>query len=215
MEVTAQKTHKTFPLWLVLLLFLLGQPLLTLGGYLLGTNFFWGDLDLSRLEQQVEHFRQLVNAEPDNPQHRTELGFTYFTLGDYRAALDQFNEAVNLDETHLPAYLSRGYLYVELGRLDEALSDFQKAKELSPQDFRGFLNTGIVFRELGMLAESVAELEQARSLQTNSSDIYYHLALSYEAMGDMAAALELLGRSLELDPLNEAAQIAHLRLQGN
>jgi tetratricopeptide (TPR) repeat protein len=104
---------------------------------------------------------------------------------------------------------------VELGRLDEALSDFQKVKELEPSDFRGFLNAGIVFRKLGMLEESIVELEQARSLAANSSDIYYHLALTYEAKGDAVAALDLLDRSLELDPLNQDAQAAMFRLQGN
>lgn len=215
MEATVKKTAKSLPIWLVLALFLLGQPLLSFAGYLLGTNFFWADRDMARLNQQIEHFRSLVNAEPDNPSHRTELGFTYFTVGDYRAAVDQLTDAISLDENYLPAYLSRGYVLVELGRLDEALSDFQKVKELSPEDFRGSLNTGIVFRELGMLEESAAELERARSLAVNSSDIYYHLALTSEAMGDLVAALELLDRSLELDPLNQDAQAARFRLQGN
>lgn len=215
MEATVKKTAKSLPLWVVLVLFLLGQPLLSFGGYLLGNNFFWADRDLARLNQQLEHFRSLVNAEPDNPSHRTELGFTYFTVGDYRSALDQLGDAISLDENYLPAYLSRGYVHVELRRLDEALSDFQKVKELSPEDFRGFLNTGIVFRELGMLEESAVELGRARSLAPNSSDIYYHLALTSEAMGDLAAALELLDRSLEFDPLNQDAQTARFRLQGN
>lgn len=210
-----KKAAKSLPLWLVLALFLLGQPLLSITGYLLGTNFFWAERDMARLNQQLEHFRSLVNAEPDNPSHRTELGFTYFTVGDNRAALDQLTDAISLDENYLPAYLSRGYVLVELGRLDEALSDFQKVKELAPEDFRGHLNTGIVFRELGMFEESVAELGRARFLAPNSSDIYYHLALTYEAMGDPAAALNVLDRSLELDPLNQNAQTARFRLQGN
>jgi tetratricopeptide (TPR) repeat protein len=214
-EATVKKTAKSLPLWVVLVLFLLGQPLLSITGFLLGTNFFWVDMDMARLNQQLEHFRSLVNAEPDNPSHRTELGFTYFTVGDYRAALDQLSDAISLDENYLPAYLSRGYVHVELGRLDEALSDFQKVKELAPEDFRGHLNTGIVFRELGMFVEAVAELERARSLAANSSDIYYHLALTYEAMGEMASALSVLDRALELDPLNQDAQTARFRLQGN
>ena len=215
MEATVKKTAKGLPLWIAVMLFLLGQPLLSLGGYLLGTNFFWADADLARLNQQLEHFRSLVDAEPDNPSHRTELGFTYFTIGNYRSAHDQLSDAISLDENYLPAYLSRGYLLVELGRLDEALSDFQKVKELEPSDFRGFLNAGIVFRKLGMLEESIVELEQARSLAANSSDIYYHLALTYEAKGDAVAALDLLDRSLELDPPNQDAQAAMFRLQGN
>lgn len=215
MEATVKKAAKGIPLWLVLVLFLLGQPLLSFSGYLLGTNFFWADADLSRLNQQLEHFRALVDAEPDNPSHRTELGFTYFTIGDYRSAVDQLTDAISLDENYLPAYLSRGYVLVELNRLDEALSDFQKVKELADNDFRGFLNTGIVFRMLGMLEESVVELERARSLAANSSDIYYQLALTHEAMGDAVAALELLDRALELDPLNQDAQAARFRLQSN
>ncbi len=213
MEYALPKPKKTFPLWIALLLLLVGQPLLAAAGYLVGANFFWVDRDLVRLQRQLAHFQQMVVKEPENIDHRTELGFTYYTLGDYRGALDHLEQAIKMDETYLPAYLSRGFVYVALGRLDEALRDFEQAKELSPEDFRGHLNSGIVFREMGMFEESIADLERARTLHPRGSDIYYHLALTYEQMGEAQAALELLGRSLELDPQNALALAALARLQ--
>ncbi|MBS3887440.1 MAG: tetratricopeptide repeat protein [Firmicutes bacterium] len=202
-----------YPLWRVVLTTLAIISLLTVSGQLVGRQFFWSELDTRRIERELDYFRQLVDSDPTNPEHRVDLGYTFFKRGQYDQALVQFEEALRLDANFMPAYLSRGYVFFELALHNEALASFVRVTELAPQDYRGHLNTGISYRELGMYDEASESLSLAKTFNPAAAEISYHFGVLFERQGLPDAALEAYQEALTINPLFQDALQAAERLQ--
>lgn len=202
-----------YPLWKVTLTTVAIIAILATGGQLAGRHFFWTDLDLRRLDREIDCFRQLVDSDPANPQYRVDLGYTHFRRGQYGQALSQFEKAIDLDNGFMPAYLSQGYAYFHLGHYNSALSSFARVTELAPDDYRGHLNLGISFLELGMYPEATESLFRARKHNAASAEVPYQLGLLYERQGLVDAALTSYNEALVLNPQFSAALRAVERLQ--
>ncbi|MCW3491325.1 tetratricopeptide repeat protein [Dethiobacter alkaliphilus] len=197
-EKSVQK--KYIPMWkaatfLAVWLFILG-----FSGLFVGNRYFWSEIDYRQIEREVTYYRQLVEMEPEQPEHRVALGFNLHRLGDHQAALAQLQAAIDLDEDLYDAYLNAGYVYIELEYWDDALEAFQKCVELSPGDYKGYFNLGIVYRELGMFEASYDNLNDALSLRPGATDVLYHLALTAQSDEDIDQALNYLERALAFDP---------------
>jgi len=210
---TSAQPVNYYPLWKVFLTTLLIATVLITGGQLAGRRFFWTDFDLRRIDREIEHFRQMVDSEPANPQHRVDLGYSYFRRGQYGLALTQYDEAIALDSGFMPAYLSRGLAYFQLGHYNEALASFVRVTELAPEDYRGHLNAGIAYQELKMYQEAAESLFLARRYNPAAAEVPYQLGVLFERQGLTDAALESYNEALAINPqLYEALQATN-RLQ--
>ena len=199
-QVMKQSNIKTIPLWKASVVFLVWVLLLGSTGLFVGTRYFWSGVDYRQIEREVTYYRQLVEMEPDKPEHRVALGFNLHRLGDLQGAMTQFQEAIDIDDQFYDAYLNRGYVYKDMGYWDDALADFEKCVEISPEDYKGHFNLGIVYRELDMTDASFEALGKALDLRPGATDILYHHALTAEKAGDTEGAIHFLERTLAFDP---------------
>ena len=67
------------------------EPLVNLGGVL---------ISLHRLEEALDHNVRAVVLRPNDPLANSQLGLTYFEIGDYDLALKHLARAVSLDPAH-------------------------------------------------------------------------------------------------------------------
>ena len=197
---TEQTANKKMEAWKAVLLILLWILILGAVGTFIGNRYFWTDPEVQRFEGEVEHYRQLVESEPDNPAHYVALGFNLHRLGSLQGAITQFNNALAIDDNYFDAYLNLGYVYVSLEHWDDALQMFIKCVEISPQDYKGHFNAGIVYREMGMTQAAYENMETALLLRPAATDVLYHLALTSEGEGDREAAIHYLEQALAYDP---------------
>ncbi len=212
MSTVTVKEAKTYPLWKVALSLLLSVTVFTGAGNFLGTRFFWSDLDLRRIEKEIAYYQQLTDAEPLEPEHRVNLGYTYLRRGDYGRALIQLRAAVEIDDTYMPAYLNAGYVYQAMELWDEALENFQKVTELAPDDYRGYFNMGICYMYLGMENYALDMFFTAKALRPGASDVAYYTGMTLERMGEYKAAMEEYEEALSFNPKYREAQAALNRL---
>jgi superkiller protein 3 len=207
-----QAPQRTYPLWKVVLSMLLTVAIFSGVGNFLGDRFFWTDQDLRRLDKEIEYYQQLVDAEPMEPEHRINLGYTFLRRGDFEKALVQMNAVMEIDKTYMPAYLNAGYVYQAMELWDEALENFHKVTELSPEDYRGFFNMGVCYTNIGMYQEALDKYTTAKLLRPAASDVAYHAAITYERMGLISAAIEEYEEALSFNPKFKEAQEAINRL---
>lgn len=188
--------------------------LVSVGGwYIVGKYFFWNDIDMKRLNGQLEFLEQKVQSEPDNPATRVELGYTYSLKGKNDQALKEFNQALILDPKNFDALYNSGLVMLKEKRYNEALENFQKAVELSPKDYKGHLQKGIAYRNLGMYTEASEALSQANKLLPGSADIIYEVGQVAEAQGQIDTARNIYKEALSYDPLFKDAVTALERLE--
>jgi len=183
------------------------------GWYVVGKYFFWQDVDMKRINQQLEFLQKRVEAEPKNLNYRVGLGYTYFLQGDNEKAVRELNQVLEIDRNYYDAHYNLGLVYSDEGRLDDALETFQKAIEISPKDYKGHMQMGIVYRKLQMYDEAMESLARANKLMPRRADIVYEIGMVAEAKGDLEMAAGIYKDALTFDPLFKEAARALKRVQ--
>ncbi|WP_066065455.1 tetratricopeptide repeat protein [Neobacillus soli] len=183
-----------------------------IGGYFISDHYIWSNRDQSRIDQQVAYYEGLVSKEPNNPEHRINLGYSYNLKGQNDDAVKQLLIAIDLDKKNVGAYFNLGLVYNDQKRYDDALKQSKKAVELAPRDYKGRLLEGMVYRNLKMYKEALASLEEANKLMPVNNDIIFEIGRVAEDQGKVKDAEELYKKALSYDPLYKPASDALTRL---
>lgn len=127
-------------------------------------------------QARLEEARQLVFANPRDPDALIWFGRRTAYLGRYRDAIAIFSTGIALHPADARMYRHRGHRWLSVREFDRATADFDRAVELT----RG---TPDEVEPDG--------LPNARGIPTSTlqSNIYYHLALAHYLKGDFAVAL--------------------------
>ncbi|RHW37348.1 tetratricopeptide repeat protein [Neobacillus notoginsengisoli] len=180
-------------------------------GYFISDKFFWNNDD-NRLEEQVAYYEGLVSKEPNNPEHRVNLGYSLHLVNKSEEATKQLQIAIDLDKKNVSAYFNLGLVYNDQKRYDDALKQANKAVELAPRDYKGFLLEGMTYRQLKMYDEALKSLQEADKLMPVNNDIVFEIGRVAEDQGKLADAEELYKQALSYDPLYKPASEALARL---
>lgn len=183
------------------------------GWYAAGKYYFWNDLDMKRISEQLVYLQKKVQAEPKKTEYRVALGYTHFLKGDNRQAIKELKQAIEIDKNNFDAYYNLGLVYSDGEKLDDALETFQKAVEIAPRDYKGHLQKGIVYRKMKMFKEAIDSLAVANKLVPHNADIIYQIGIVAEAKGDLKTAVGIYKDALSYDPLYKDAAEALKRLQ--
>lgn len=179
-----------------------------IGGYIICDKFIWTNKDQSRIDQQVDHYENLVHKEPNNSETRVDLGYAYYLKGNNEDAVKQLLIAIDLDNENVSAYFNLGLVYNSEKRYDDALKQSKKAVDLAPKDYRGQLLQGMVYRNLKMYDDALTSLEEANTLMPANTDIIFEMGKVAEAQGNTKDAEELYKKALSYDPLYKPASEA-------
>ena len=185
------------------------------GGYIISDQFFWSDADDNRLQAQLDHYKGLVEAEPNSAEHRVNLGYTQHLMGNNEEAIKQMKLATDLEADYFGAYFNLGLVYIAEGRFNDALKESQKTIELAPRDYRSHLLTGMVYRELEMYEDAEKSLKEALAFVPSNTDIINELGRLAEDQGNIEEAEELYKQALAFDPLFKPANEGLERLAAN
>ncbi|TGE34445.1 tetratricopeptide repeat protein [Desulfosporosinus sp. Sb-LF] len=183
------------------------------GWYGVGKYFFWSDLDMKRVNQQLEFYKQKVQTDPNNTQARVDLGHTYFLKGNDGQAIQEFNQALIIDPKDFDAYYNLSLVLIKEKRFNEALEKLNKAGELSPRDYKVPFQKGIVYRNLKMYKEATDSLNMANTLMPTNTDIIFEIGMVAEAQGQKDNAIQIYKQVLSYDPLYKPAIAALERLK--
>jgi tetratricopeptide (TPR) repeat protein len=205
-EKKGEKQKKEKYKWSQSLLILTLTLVVSVGvAYFISNKYFWSDYDKSQINQQFDSYKAQVDAKPNDPKNRVNLGYTYFLKGDNDNAIKQLKIAMDLDKNYYDAYFNLGLVYNDENRLDDAIKMAQKATDISPRDYKGFLLKGMVYRKLKMYDEAIKALNEANTLMPANTDIIYEAGRVAEDRGDKKQAEEIYKDALGYDPLYKPA----------
>jgi tetratricopeptide (TPR) repeat protein len=211
-EKQPKKKPKTFTLFQSILLLFLSFAFTSGTGYALGHFYFWNDLDMKRVNEQLDYYKEKVRIDPGNLENRVVLGYTYFLKGQNEKAIKEFDYVLDQDDKYYDAYYNLGLVYLDEERFNDALLMFNKTVNIAPKDYKGHVQLGITYRNLNMFDDATKALETANQLNPANSDIIYQIGLVAEAKGDLKAAADIYKDALQYDPLFEDASNALDRL---
>ncbi|MEO2077627.1 MAG: tetratricopeptide repeat protein [Bacillus sp. (in: firmicutes)] len=175
------------------------------GGYYISDKYLWSNADKGRIDEQINYYKQLVDNEPNNPENRVNLGYSYFLKGDNNSAIKELKVATDLDSKYFGAYFNLGLVYIDEERYNDALKQAQKAVELGPRNFKAHLLAGIVYRNLKMYDEANKSLKEALKLMPTNTDTITEIGRVAEDQGSFKEAEKFFKEALTYDPLYKPA----------
>lgn len=155
---------------------------------------------LDRPEMAVAEYRKVLDADPDNPEHRLELGTLLHELGRSDEALAEFEAAIALSPPFAEAYYNRAGIRAEQDDQEGAAADYAYVIELAPDTVDAYINLASALDDLGD-AQAAAEIVD-KGLAVEPGNAYL---LTIRGELDLAAARfgsarMVLGKAIASDP---------------
>jgi predicted O-linked N-acetylglucosamine transferase (SPINDLY family) len=153
-----------------------------------------------RLDAAEGIYRQILLAEPNQPEALHLLGVVFCQTGKFEPAVEYIGRAIALDGNQPMYHSNLGEAYRGLGQIPAAIGCYRRALQLKP-DFAGaYYNLGNVLKDHGQLAAAVQCYRQATRLQPDYADAYNNLGNAHKGLGQTAEAIACFRRALELRP---------------
>jgi serine/threonine protein kinase len=151
----------------------------------------------------------LATLEP-YPVRQFNAGLVAMQRGDFVAAKKHFDDAVTEDPEYVDALRARARLFGRLGMNEDALRDVRTADELVTSktgvpDPVLAARVGYYLTKLQNYSEAIHWYDESIDRGLRSSEIYNNLAWSHHRVGNVAQAIGMLDRAINVDPQCQAA----------
>lgn len=83
---------------------------------------------------ELQHWNQLLSADPDNPKLYVRRGMTQFKLGNIIESIEDFDQAEQLDPRLTPYLWQRGLSYYYAHRFAEGIQQFEVDLTVNAED---------------------------------------------------------------------------------
>jgi tetratricopeptide (TPR) repeat protein len=180
-----------------------------------------GHHQAGRLQAAEQIYRQVLAADPNQPDAWHLLGIIADQVGKHATAVEHIAHAIRLAGDQAVFHQSLGDAYLALGRTADAVSCYQRALELKPDyaeaqrrlrdaiaDRPGLaprsadeLNgLGITLAQQGRLEEAIADFRRALEINPDLAQAHHNLGIALQEQGRLEEAVASYRRALELKP---------------
>ena len=151
-------------------------------------------------DEIIVQCRKLIKDSPNNPRLHQPLGTAYEIKGDFSSALEAFEFVALLEPNNVSNMISVGRCIFNLKNYKRALEIFNLAAQHQPEwpDIHYWL--GRTSFESHQFNDAKIHLELAVGINPNYHEAYYYLALTWEALGDLALAVANLKKVIDIIP---------------
>jgi tetratricopeptide (TPR) repeat protein len=161
---------------------------------------------IKSLEISEKHAVEIGQHRESYGREALNKGVHYYKQNELDDAIDHFELAADLIDDKLPAYKNLAFTY-QLNNQDSlAIITYQKALKYAPDDIETKRFLGILYyqsteydKAIEILSEVIAK---ANPKSQEYSDAIFHIAISYDVMGQSEKAIETYNTALESNPGN-------------
>ena len=197
-----------------------------------------------RLEQPaaaIPPLLKVIDARKDSPTAKSDMmlemvyyfvGESYNKTGQYQEAIPQLEAALAIMPTDADAQYQLGLAYQGVGQQEEALAHFHEAVRFVPdfteayqsmvESYKALHRPGYAEYAQGMLAFTEKDYRTAEAHLLEAVDTLPEfvpallgLGLTYEKMGNLTAAQDILQKAVDIDPHDLATRQALGRVQAS
>jgi tetratricopeptide (TPR) repeat protein len=158
--------------------------------------------DCGDAEAALGAYERALELFPDYAEAWYNRGRALQSLERQEDAVQSYGKALALNPNLVQAYNNRATALRKLKRLKEALVDCQSAIALRRDYVEAFRTQGEVLREMGRPDMAALSYEAVTVLDKNDTRAMQQRALALNLAKQHAAALECIGRAIELEPDN-------------
>ncbi|HOW35708.1 MAG TPA: tetratricopeptide repeat protein [Candidatus Omnitrophota bacterium] len=155
-------------------------------------NMLWAD--------SVAFMQDVVKKSPNKARPHNNLGFIYFTRGDFARAESEYKKAIALDPNYFVAYNNLGMAYYEQDKIDEAKEVFEKVIMMYPDYPDPYTGLGLVYQGLGREDFSFRLFTEAVTIYPYNAAGYIGLGNIYQSRGDLVTAKKQFEKAVWFNP---------------
>jgi tetratricopeptide (TPR) repeat protein len=158
-------------------------------------------LQVGRLLEAKVVFRQILEADSNNPIALSMMGLVAYRDGEREIALEFINEAIAINPSIAEAHDNLGIVLLDIGNLNNAIISFQNAIAIKPNFANAHFNLGTAFQRLGQQESAITCFRKSLGLTPENAKANIHAQLGYalNALGKKQEALKHLNKNLELN----------------
>jgi tetratricopeptide (TPR) repeat protein len=153
-----------------------------------------------RLQVAEQICRQILAAEPNQPDAWHLLGLVAHETGRHEVAVECLGHAVRLAGDRAAFHSSLGAAYRALDRIPEAIACYRRAVELNPDALAAHNSLGNMLNDQGKLDEAIACYRRALELNPDFAVVHNNLGNALKRQGKLDEAVACYRRALELKP---------------
>lgn len=160
-------------------------------------------LKQKNLPRAKQLYGQMIERLGNRPALRVLIGRAYRETGFLPESIEEFKKAIELDPKfpRVHYYLGLTYLYKDgAARLADAVEEFKIELAANPEEYFANFYLGILYIMERKFEPAIALLEKAVSKQPKNPDPYFHLGQAYQGVGRHADAVEVLQKTIALNP---------------
>ncbi len=154
----------------------------------------------NRQQDGVDLLQQVVDAVPDDPAARNNLGNALRELGRYAEATSSFEKAVALQPNFVDAWSNWGNALNDMQRYEDAVQAYNRALRLQPHHGNALNNRASALLGLRRNAEALRDFDLSIQLQPEVAQTYAHRAIALMQMGLNEEALQSCDMALQRQP---------------
>jgi tetratricopeptide (TPR) repeat protein len=156
--------------------------------------------DVIPFEVSLVHFKNQLEANPDNAFAYACRGVVYAEKKDLEHALQEMTAAIELEPNNASWYSNRGVVWNDLEEFDRAMADHSEAVRLNPAYATGFNNRGLVWINKGKYDSAVADFNEAIRLDRGYGRAYLHRGNAWSKKHAYERARADFSQALRIDP---------------
>lgn len=125
-------------------------------------------------ELAIDHYRNAIRIQPENPEAVYNLGMFYQQSGQYDKALETYrNGLADIDSTYQHFLFNAGYVLENYKNMpDSAIRYYQQVIEHYPNDHRAYFRTGQCFEKTGKVNKAMASYEMCLKVNPDFEEAY-------------------------------------------
>lgn len=173
------------------------QPPLTIPEAL---ELAWQHYAAGRLPQSASLYRQIIQADSNQPVALHLLGLIEHQTGNGEAAVDLIRKAVTLQPKYAEAHHNLGIVLLRLNRLDEAAVSFQDASIAQPDYVEAYINMANILKDQGNMEAALEQYHKAIKIKPDHARAHYSLGLAFQDAGELETALVNYRKAISLNP---------------
>lgn len=160
---------------------------------------------LGRLEEALEEYRAVIDADPHYPEYHLDLGNLLQRMGRAEEAAAAYETATRLGPPFPELYYNRGDLRNGLGDVEGALEDFGYVLELDPTFVDAYVNRAGLLLDLEELDAAESDVNAGLALDGAHPMLLAALGRIRAERGEDEAAREAFDAALATEPALVAA----------
>jgi len=154
----------------------------------------------------LKRFETAIEIDPYRPHAHFCKGRLLETLGQTDQALAEYFRALEFDSNNPEISLRIAAIQLARNQPDQALARLDQVVELAAGNAEARLFRGQAYLALGHIPQAIADLRFAATQMPDQPQVYYYLALAFEADRKPAEALRAAQQALRLAPDDPGAR---------